>query len=409
MNPRVVAVTPGSGFQLALTFSNGEEKRFDMRPYLDKGVFTELADEAMFMTAKPALGKWYGRTVSTSALIRFTWRPNPDPFRHKMNGLVRPPALKPGETIAIIATARSITVEELQDGIALAESWGLRVKLGDGIGRKHFQQAGTALERASDLQTAIDDPQVKAIWCARGGYGTVHLMEHLRLSPLKRSPKWIVGFSDITVLHNALHNMGICSLHAQMPFMIGAKTEESRETLRKALFQEEFVVSCQLPVVGLPDNRQLTTDNRGGQCEGILVGGNLSLLYALRGTPYDIDPAGKILIIEDLDELLYHLDRMTMNLRLSGWFKNLAGLVVGGMSDMHNKDESDPFGANAEQIIHRAIEGTDYPVCFNFPAGHIADNRALVMGAKTKLSVTDQGATLSFGSSFPTGEGRDGA
>ena len=317
-----------------------------------------------------------------------------------MNALQRPPALKPGDTIAIVPTARAITVEELQDGIALAESWGLRVKLGAGIGRKHFQQAGTAMERASDLQTAIDDPEVKAIWCARGGYGTVHLMEHLRLSSLKRHPKWIVGFSDITVLHNALHSLGLCSLHAQMPFMIGAKTDESRQTLRKALFGEGFeVVSGEWGVEGASDvatrHSPLITQ-RPGKCEGTLTGGNLSLLYALRGTPYDIDPAGKILFIEDLDELLYHLDRMTMNLRLAGWFKDLAGLVVGGMSEMHNKDENDPFGASAEQIIHGALEGTVYPVCFNFPAGHVADNRALLLGAKTKLSVTDQGATLSF-------------
>ena len=311
-----------------------------------------------------------------------------------MNALQRPPALKPGDTIAIVPTARAITIEELRDGIALAGSWGLRVKLGDGIGRKHFQQAGTAKERAADLQAAIDDPQVKAIWCARGGYGTVHLMEHLRLSALKRSPKWLVGFSDITVLHNALHNMGLCSLHAQMPFMIAAKSEGCRETLRKALFGEGFEIAS--GGVGGASATEVVA-HRTGSCEGVLTGGNLSLLYALRGTPYDIDPAGKILFIEDLDELLYHLDRMAMNLRLAGWFKNLEGLIVGGMSDMHNKDENDPFGADAKEIILRATEGTDYPVCFNFPAGHIADNRALVMGAKTKLSVTDTGATLSFG------------
>lgn len=317
-----------------------------------------------------------------------------------MNALQRPPALKPGDTIAIVPTARAITVEELQDGIALAESWGLRVRLGDGIGRKHFQQGGTAKERANDLQAAIDDPDVKAIWCARGGYGTVQLMEHLRLSALKRHPKWIAGFSDITVLHNALHNMGLCSLHAQMPFMIGTKSEESRDTLRKALFGEGYeVVSGERRVAATPAlvtrDSPLTTQ-RPGMCEGILTGGNLSLLYALRGTPYDIDPAGKILILEDLDELLYHLDRMAMNLRLAGWFKNLRGLIIGGMNDMHNKDERDPFGEGPEEIILRATEGTDYPVCFNFPVGHIADNRALVLGAKTKLSVTDEGATLSF-------------
>jgi muramoyltetrapeptide carboxypeptidase len=313
-----------------------------------------------------------------------------------------PPSLRAGDTIAIIPTARAINMDELRDGIALAEQWGLRVKLGAGVGRKLFQQAGTGEERAADLQAALVDPEVRAIWCARGGYGTVHLLPHLDLSVLQRDPKWIVGFSDITVLHNACHDLGVASLHAQMPFNIGSKSEGTKETLRKALFGVGYhvasdpVASGEWRVAGLPPQLPLATQ-RPGICEGVLVGGNLSLLYALRGTPYDIDPTGKILFIEDLDELLYHVDRMVMNLSLAGWFKGLAGLIVGGMSDMHNKDENDPFGLSAEQIIAQAISGSDYPVCYGFPAGHIADNRALILGQKAKLSVTESGATLSFG------------
>lgn len=302
-----------------------------------------------------------------------------------MSSLVRPPYLQPGDTIAIVPTARTIVLEELQEGISLAERWGLRVRLGQGIGRKHFQQAGTAEERAADLQAAIDDPAVKAIWCARGGYGTVHLLEHLRFGALKAQPKWLVGFSDITVLHNALHNLGICSLHAQMPFMVGAKSAATRETLRKALFGEDYTITSP----GHPLNRP-------GEASGVLVGGNLSVLCSLRGTPYDIDPRGKVLLLEDLDELLYHLDRMVMNLQVGGWFSGLAGLVVGHMIKMHDLKESDPFGQQAEEIISRALGNTKYPVCFNFPADHDADNRALVLGEKTKLSVTAEGATLSF-------------
>ncbi|HMQ76782.1 MAG TPA: LD-carboxypeptidase [Flavobacteriales bacterium] len=316
--------------------------------------------------------------------------------------MIVPPALRPGDTIAIIPTARAITVEELRDGIALAESWGLRVKLGAGIGRKHFQQAGTAEERAADLQAALDDHAVRAIWCARGGYGTVHLLDHLDLSAMRRDPKWIVGFSDITVLHNALHNIGIASLHAQMPFHIGGKTEECRETLRAALFGEMYgVASGEWRVTG-PDGPPLATRHsilatpRVGQCEGVLVGGNLSLLYALRGTPYDIDPRGKILFIEDLDELLYHMDRMVQNLRLAGWFKDLIGLIVGGMSDMHDKNPDDPFGKAAERIIVDALGHTRYPVCFGFPAGHIDDNRALIFGLPARLTVTEDAATLTY-------------
>ncbi len=255
-----------------------------------------------------------------------------------------PPALRPGDTIAIIPTARAISVEELRDGIALAESWGLKVKLGEGIGRKHFQQAGTAEERAADLQAALDDPAVRAIWCARGGYGTVHLLDHLDLGVLRKDPKWIVGFSDITVLHNALHNLRVVSLHAQMPFNIGAKTEKCREILRRALFGEEYGVASDEWRVASPCGHLLATrysplvTQREGTCEGELVGGNLSLLYALRGTPYDIDPRGKILFIEDLDELLYHVDRMVQNLRLAGWFKDLAGLDR-GRHERHARQE----------------------------------------------------------------------
>lgn len=294
-----------------------------------------------------------------------------------------PPPLRTGDTIAIIPTARSIAAHELTAGIALAESWGLKVRLGAGIGRKHFQQAGTAAERTADLQAAIDDPSVKAIWCARGGYGTVHLMEGLDLRPLVREPKWIVGFSDITVLHNALHRLGVASLHAQMPFNIAGKSDACKETLRQALFGEPFTVSG-------------GQGQRTGTSEGVLVGGNLSLLYALRGTPYDIDPKGKILFLEDLDELRYHMDRMIQNLKLSGWFRGLEGLIIGGMTDMRDKNPEDPFGKEVEEMIAEAVAPYSYPVCFGFPAGHIDDNRALVMDAKAELSVTASGATLSF-------------
>ncbi len=305
--------------------------------------------------------------------------------------LITPRPLRTGDTIAIIPTARTISKDELRNGIAMAERWGLRVKLGKGVGRKHYQQAGTARERSADLQAALDDPSVRAIWCARGGYGTVHLLDHVDLSSLVKDPKWIIGFSDITVLHNAVHDLGIATLHGQMPFNAAAKTAESMETLRKALFGEDYHVTSTLPgPVGVP------IPKRPGECEAVLVGGNLSLLYALRGTPFDIDPRGKILFIEDLDELLYHVDRMVMNLKLAGWFEDLAGLVIGGMTDMRNKDENDPFGKTAEQIISDAVGEVRYPVCFNFPAGHIPDNRALLFGKKAKLSVTPEDATLSF-------------
>ena len=299
-----------------------------------------------------------------------------------------PAPLRPGDTIAIIPTARAIMRDELTEGIELAKSWGLNVKLGSCIGKKHYQQAGTARQRAADLQAALEDPSVKAVWCARGGYGTVHLLDHIEPEVFTRNPKWVVGFSDVTVLHNTLHGLGLPSVHAQMPFNIGSKSDDARESLRRALFGEHLSISMRHP--------ESAPEPRLGEGEGTLVGGNLSLLYALRGTPFDIEPAGKILFIEDLDELLYHVDRMVTNLRISGWFSQLAGLIVGGMTEMRDKDPKDPYGKSAEQIVADAVGDAGYPVCYGFPAGHIADNRALVMGQKAKLSVTTTGATLSF-------------
>lgn len=301
-----------------------------------------------------------------------------------------PPPLRKGDQIRIIPTARAISAEELTDGMELAEQWGLKVTLGAGIGRKHFQQAGTDAERAADLQEAINDPDVRAIWCARGGYGTVRIMDGLDLSRLQTDPKWIVGFSDITVLHNALHNLSLTTIHAQMPFMIGNKSADCKETIRQALFGEAYSIRSEHAD---QNERSLA---RAGACEGQLVGGNLSMLYSLRGTPMDLDPRGKILFLEDLDELRYHADRMVQNLKHGGWFKQLAGLVVGGLSDMRDKDPADPFGMEVETMIAEAMGDAHYPVCFGFPAGHIHDNRALVLGQKAKLSVTHEGATLSF-------------
>ncbi len=301
--------------------------------------------------------------------------------------MIIPPALQPGDTIAIVPTARAITKAELEAGMELARGWGLNVELGNGVGRKHFQQAGTMAERAADLRAALADPQVKAIWCARGGYGTVHLLELVDLSALRQNPKWIAGFSDVTVLHSALNHLGVASLHAQMPFNVQGKTAACTGTLHQALFGHwpmELAAPAPHPL------------NRYGTAEGELVGGNLSILYSLRGTPYDLDPRGKILFLEDLDELLYHVDRMVMNLKLGGWFGQLAGLVVGGMSDMHDKNPADPFGQSAEEILDHALGDAAFPVCYGFPAGHMADNRCLAMGTKAKLSVTPSGATLSF-------------
>ncbi len=298
-----------------------------------------------------------------------------------MNQHLSIPSLKSGDTIAIVATARKVAREELQPAIDTLESWGLKVILGPHLFEVDNQYAGTDELRAEALQWAIDLPNVKAILFARGGYGTMRLMDKLNLLPLRTQPKILAGFSDITVLHSALNNLGVPSLHCTMPLSWPTNTTEAIESLRNALFGEE--ISYQANAHEL---------NRLGKISGELVGGNLSLLYALSGTPQQLNTDGKILFIEDLDEYLYHIDRMVLSLKMAGTFKNLTGLVVGGMSDM--RDNTVPFGKTAEEIIREHVEEYGFPVCFNFPAGHIADNRALWLGKVHTLEVNLSGSQL---------------
>lgn len=286
---------------------------------------------------------------------------------------IQPEFLKKGDKIGIIACARKISKEELQPAIDILQNWGLEVVLGKNIFNADHQFSGTDEERAADLQSMLDDTSIKAVISARGGYGTVRIIDKLDFSTFKKHPKWIIGYSDITVLHSHIHNMGIQTLHATMPINFKVN-EEATETLRKALFGEEIHYSFEPHAL-----------NKNGKAEGILVGGNLSLLYALCGSNSDIETNGKILFIEDLDEYLYHIDRMMMNLKRSGKLSGLAGLIVGGMSDM--KDNAVPFGKTAEAIILDAVKEYNYPVCFHFPCGHIDRNLAIVLGRKVELEV----------------------
>ncbi len=296
--------------------------------------------------------------------------------------MIIPSYLKQGDTIAIIATARKVSKEELQPAITLFESYGLNVVLGKHIYDSNNQFAGTDINRANDLQWALNHQTIKAIVIARGGYGTVRLMEHVDFTEFKKYPKWLVGFSDVTVLHNAIHNQGIATMHATMPLTF-SKSEEATKSMIDALFGN-------LNNIEVEEN----FSNKHGIAKGVLVGGNLSLLYALSGTEYDIDTTDKILFIEDLDEYLYHIDRMIMQLKLSGKLKNLKGLIVGGMTDM--KDNTIPFGKFPEEIILDAVADYNYPVCFDFPAGHINRNLAIYLGKEVGLNVNDDNATLKF-------------
>jgi muramoyltetrapeptide carboxypeptidase len=296
-----------------------------------------------------------------------------------------PKKLKKGDSIAIVSTARKVSSKELAPAISFAKEMGLKVHLGKTIEAKDNQYAGDDSLRAQDFQEVLDNPNIKAIWCARGGYGTVRIIDLLDFSNFIRHPKWIIGYSDITVLHSHINRLNIPTIHGQMCLEIEKKSKASRDTLQQALFGENPFISYSLDA-SLPC--------RFGTARGSLVGGNLSVLYSILDSPSQIDWQGKVLFIEDLDEMLYHIDRMMQNLKRSGRLKNLAGLVVGGMSEM--RDNTIGFGKTAPEIIFEAVQEYQYPVSFNFPAGHVQDNRVLVFGKETTLEVSPKQVYLRY-------------
>ena len=294
-----------------------------------------------------------------------------------------PPSLQKGDTIAIVSTARKNIDDNLKPAIDLLHSWGLEVVIGKTIGLDNNQLAGTDAERAADFQQQLDNPNIKAIWCVRGGYGTVRMIDLLDFTKFKQSPKWIVGFSDVTVIHSYINNLNIATIHGAMPITVGKASVESIESLRKSLFGESL-------------NYEIPFDaaNRLGNTKGEIVGGNLSILYSLMGSNAQIDCKGKILFIEDLDEYLYHIDRMMMSLKRCGCFDGLNGLIVGTMTKM--KDNDIPWGKNANQIIEDVTKGYSFPVLYNFPAGHFRDNRALIFGKQVSLELNKETSKVTF-------------
>jgi muramoyltetrapeptide carboxypeptidase len=291
--------------------------------------------------------------------------------------------LKQNDKIAIIATARKTSAEELSFAVETIKEWGLQPVLGKNIYAIENQFAGSDTQRAEDLQWAINDESIKAIIIARGGYGTIRIIDAIDFTKLKTNPKWIIGYSDVTVLHSHIHrHIGIPTLHATMPINF-SKNKEAIEALRKCLFGE--TVSYQF---------EAHPRNKTGEVKGVLTGGNLSLLYALSGTASDIDTKGKILFIEDLDEYLYHIDRMMLNLKRSGKLAHLKGIIVGGLTDM--KDNTIPFGKTAEEIILDAVKEYNFPICFNFPAGHLERNLALYFGKEVKLKIGTTNCLLTY-------------
>ena len=303
-------------------------------------------------------------------------------MKKKQSSAHIPTCLKQGDKIGLISTARKINKEELQSAIELLTSWGLEIVLGQNLFNSYHQFSGTDQERQSDLQHMLDNEYVKGIICVRGGYGTVRIIDSLNFELFQKQPKWLAGFSDITVLHSHIHKLNIATLHSTMPISFSSNTTEAINSLKAALFGEDISIEVSAHPL-----------NRIGEAKGQIVGGNLSILYSLIGSPSEIDTKDKIVFIEDLDEYLYHIDRMMMNLKRSGYLSHLKGLIVGGMSKMN--DNKIPFGKEAEKIIYDAVCEYDYPVCFGFPAGHISDNRAIKLGQIAHLKVNKK-TTLNY-------------
>lgn len=293
-----------------------------------------------------------------------------------------PPFLKPGDTILLIGTARARSEEAINPAIQILQSWGLKVVTGKNIYKKHNQFAGTDKQRAADLHWAVNHKTAKAVLICGGGYGTLRIIDMVDFKTMRKYPKWFIGYSDATVIQSRLIKTGICSLHGTMAFQF-TKNAEATLSIKHLLF-------------GMPQSYKITPHkcNRNGSATGEVIGGNLSLLYALSGSVDDISTKDKILFIEDLDEQLYHIDRMMLQLKRSGKLAGLKGLVVGGMSDM--KDNAVPFGKTAEEIIWDAVKEYNFPVCFNFPAGHIENNMALYLGKDACLEVNGKKVSLVY-------------
>ncbi|MBW4890037.1 LD-carboxypeptidase [Mucilaginibacter sp. HMF5004] len=291
-----------------------------------------------------------------------------------MTGKNHPPYLKPGDKIAITCPAKKLP-KPMTDAVALLESWGLEVVLGETVTASFHQFAGDDALRARDMQRFLDDNSIKAIFAARGGYGTIRIIDDLDFTDFAKNPKWLVGFSDITVLHSHIWaNHALQSIHGQMPITIPDASATSLKTLKNALFGENIEYDF-----------RSHSENRPGEAEGILIGGNLSLLIAMLGSASDFSYDNKILFIEDVGEYLYSTDRMLRTLKRAGKLTNLAGLMVGGFTEV--KDNDIPFGQTIQQIVMEVVKDYNYPVCFDFPAGHIPDNRALILGRDLHFKV----------------------
>ncbi|MDO7172257.1 LD-carboxypeptidase [Mariniflexile sp. AS56] len=306
----------------------------------------------------------------------------------KSSTLIRPPYLKIGDTVAIVAPSgvlrnRTAEVEQAKN---LLETWGLHVQIGKNVFNQNYHFAGTDTERWDDLQKAMDDPKISAIWSARGGYGTVRILDKLNYSKFRKHPKWIIGYSDITALHNQVHNEGFESLHAMMCTSLQDNTETIKETIttfKEALFGTPLTYTL-----------EGSKYNKPGTVSGQLVGGNLTILHTMLGSKTSINTAGKILFIEEIGEYEYHIDRMLQSLKRAGYFDHCKGVLVGDITKVRRNTTA--WGVSVEQLILDILAEYNIPVAFNMPAGHEKDNRALIFGRTVELTVTSEKSTVVF-------------
>jgi len=304
---------------------------------------------------------------------------------NQLSKYIQPPFLKKNDLVSIVSPAGKIDREAIDNATKILQEWGLQIEIAQCVCESFMGFAGSDKQRRTDLQAAINNPDTKAIICSRGGYGCGRIIDEIDFTPLQKNPKWLVGFSDITVLHARLFRLGIQSIHGAMPknFPNYLDNNESLKTLYLALFGElgEYEI----------DSHKL---NKNGQAKGKLVGGNLSLIANLAATPDDIEPTDAILFIEDVGEFLYNIDRMLNNLQRSGKLNKLKGLIVGDFSN--TKNDSFIFDKTAYEIIFNYVEKLNIPVCFGFPAGHEEPNYALYFGREIMLDVNEISSKITF-------------
>ncbi|MDQ7948861.1 MAG: LD-carboxypeptidase [Pedobacter sp.] len=295
----------------------------------------------------------------------------------------QPPYLKNNDKIAIVCPAKKLP-NAINEAIDILKDWGLQVEIGKTVSGSHHQFAGTDELRAADLQQYLDDPSIKAIIAGRGGYGTLRIIDDLDFTAFEKNPKWLIGFSDITVLlSHVFAVLETQSIHAQMPYTFDTSSAEALTSLKNTLFGHSIVHTYESQF-----------KNREGNAEGVLIGGNLSLLIAVQGSVSEMDYTDKILFLEEVSEHEYSIDRMMRILKRNGKLNQLKGLIIGAFNDLG--EESIPFGQTPEEIIWELVKEYDYPVCFNFPTGHIDDNRAMVVGRNVALQVNKLNVELKF-------------